>query len=97
MSIKFRCSDCGRKVSVNDVFAGGMCRCPSCRAFVFAPGEPIGMTVGRRPDVPPDPAEGTPRVSRSRPLRLSGAIAIAAALLVVALAVVVLIHYYRGR
>jgi hypothetical protein len=35
MAIKIRCQDCSKKISIDEAFAGGMCRCPYCKALVY--------------------------------------------------------------
>jgi len=97
MTVNTSCSGCGKKISVNAVFAGGMCRCPYCRSLVFVPGEPIGKLVVERPEVPPAPGAGPYRGKVSRRVVLKSALAVAAALFVVAAAVVLIIGYLRGR
>jgi DNA-directed RNA polymerase subunit RPC12/RpoP len=56
MAMKIRCSDCSKKISIDEAFAGGACRCPYCKAIVLVPGEARGGTPARpsspRPDAP---------------------------------------------
>jgi len=33
--MRIRCTECRKKVSIDNAFAGGVCRCPYCRALVF--------------------------------------------------------------
>lgn len=35
MAIRIRCKDCKKKISIDEAFAGGMCRCPYCKALVY--------------------------------------------------------------
>ena len=57
MAIKVRCEDCGKKVSINEAFVGGVCRCPYCTAIVFVP-DADGVTArGERPESPRDRPE----------------------------------------
>ena len=35
--MKIRCTDCSKKISIDDAFAGGVCRCPYCSTLVFVP------------------------------------------------------------
>ena len=60
MAIKIRCSECSKKISIDEAFAGGACRCPYCKAIVMVPGESReGAAVrplGPRPDAPGDAA-----------------------------------------
>ncbi len=37
MAIKIRCADCRKRISVDQGFAGGMCRCPYCKSIVLVP------------------------------------------------------------
>ncbi len=39
MSIKIRCSGCTKKISIDEAFAGGVCRCPYCKETNFVPGD----------------------------------------------------------
>ena len=60
MAMKIRCSDCSKKISIDEAFAGGACRCPYCKAIVLVPGEAKGGGPARpsspRPDAPGDAA-----------------------------------------
>ncbi len=59
MAVKVRCSECRKKISVDEAFAGSMCRCPYCKAIVMVPagGESPARESGEggrnvRPDQP---------------------------------------------
>jgi len=52
MAIKIRCTECRKKVSIDEAFAGGMCRCPYCKALVYVPEAGSGAAPGRRPAAP---------------------------------------------
>ena len=53
MAIKIRCTSCSKKISVDDAFAGGMCRCPYCTETVSVPDKRSrGKGKGGRPDSP---------------------------------------------
>ena len=53
MAIKIRCTSCSKKISVDDAFAGGMCRCPYCTETVAVPDRRSrGKGQGGRPDSP---------------------------------------------
>jgi DNA-directed RNA polymerase subunit RPC12/RpoP len=58
MAIKIRCSECSKKISIDEAFAGGACRCPYCKAIVMVPGESRSVADARpsapRPDAPGD-------------------------------------------
>ncbi len=53
MAIRIRCKDCGKKISIDEAFAGGMCRCPYCKALVYVD-EASGVVAkaAARPDAP---------------------------------------------
>jgi len=52
MAIKVRCEDCSKKVSIDEAFAGGVCRCPYCTAIVFVPDADGERARGERPEAP---------------------------------------------
>jgi DNA-directed RNA polymerase subunit RPC12/RpoP len=73
MAIRVRCTECKKKISIDEAFAGGVCRCPYCRALVLVSSEGIPGEVGggagqaggrvERPEAPTAPApapSGTP-------------------------------------
>lgn len=49
--MRIRCQQCGRKISVDEAFAGGVCRCPYCKAIVYVPGGET-QAAGQRPAAP---------------------------------------------
>jgi len=55
--MKIRCDDCRKKISVDDAFAGGVCRCPYCKAIVAVSGDSTNVSHGARPDAPMDRSE----------------------------------------
>lgn len=60
MAIKISCTKCNKKISIDEAFAGGMCRCPYCSAIVAVPGSlSPGGTVGR-PSAPPPSRPAAP-------------------------------------
>jgi hypothetical protein len=68
MAIRLRCSDCDRDVLVDEAFAGGMCRCPHCKATLSVPDREPGRSGNRpaQPDAEPAaPAEAP--VARRHP------------------------------
>jgi hypothetical protein len=71
MAIRVRCTGCNKKVSVDDAFAGGACRCPYCKEIILVGGE-LAQTSGTRPYAPverPDtPDEAPPGGEGQRPL-----------------------------
>jgi len=57
MAIKIRCSECDKRIVIDEAFAGGVCRCPFCSAIVMVPGGDDGEAVVR-PGAPVErPAE----------------------------------------
>ena len=52
MSIRMQCEGCSRNISVDDAFAGSVCRCPYCKALVVVPGSPGAGSSGPRPEAP---------------------------------------------
>ena len=59
MAMKIRCGECSKKLSIDEAFAGGVCRCPYCKALIFVPGESSAPAASRpatpvwRPEPPP--------------------------------------------
>lgn len=54
MSIKMDCLKCGGKISVDDGFAGGVCRCPYCKETIVVAGSTSSSGQDNdRPDAPP--------------------------------------------
>jgi biopolymer transport protein ExbD len=51
MTIRFTCSDCGRKLKADDRYAGAKIKCPKCATTVVVPreGKPAPAKVERRP------------------------------------------------
>ena len=52
MAIKIRCVDCKKKISIDEAFAGGVCRCPYCTAIVYVPDDAGTKKRNRRPESP---------------------------------------------
>ena len=70
MAMKIRCTECRKKISIDEAFAGGMCRCPYCKALVFVPEEKFGAPVGGRavaPGARPDAPQARPEAPGMRP------------------------------
>jgi hypothetical protein len=67
MAIKIRCQDCSKKVSIDEAFAGGMCRCPYCKALVYVEDFAAG---GARPVAPTSrpaaPGQTSPAETQAR-------------------------------
>lgn len=52
MAVKIRCKECSKKLQVDEAFAGGVCRCPYCKALIFVHPPKTAGTAGSRPDSP---------------------------------------------
>jgi hypothetical protein len=63
MAIKIRCSECRKKISIDEAFAGGMCRCPYCKAIVYVAEAETTPGEGVRPPAP----TGRPDMPQARP------------------------------
>ena len=50
--MKIRCTECQKKIMIDEAFAGGVCRCPYCKAIVFVPGRATGGAGAFRPEAP---------------------------------------------
>ncbi len=103
MTIRVKCEKCRKKISVDEAFAGGVCRCPFCEAITYVPGGPMERQ-GARPAAPtsrplsptakPSAADtpGDAEVPVAVPVRhtalLIGLCAAGAALLIVAIVLV---------
>ncbi len=57
MAVKIRCSECGKKISVDAAFAGSMCRCPYCKSIVVVP---KGIASGTGQQARPSRPSGRP-------------------------------------
>ena len=83
MAIKIRCQDCGKKISIDEAFAGSTCRCPYCKALVYVAELVVGgggeVSGGARPVAPtsrPDTREqAAPAGSQARASAAAGAAA----------------------
>jgi hypothetical protein len=63
MAIKIRCVDCKKKISIDEAFAGGVCRCPYCTAIVYVPDETGNKKRKGRPQAP----KQRPKAPTTRP------------------------------
>lgn len=94
MAIKIRCDECRKKISIDEAFIDGVCRCPYCKAIVpvigdgMPPAEPV-----ERAETPgeilqtPESAESThhepeQHVPTATPVKLQGILTIAMLVLV---------------
>jgi hypothetical protein len=69
MAIKIRCVDCKKKISIDEAFAGGVCRCPYCTAIVYVPDDTGTKKVKGRPAIPTRrPEAPTPRPEAPTPV-----------------------------
>jgi phage FluMu protein Com len=50
--MKIRCTECSKKIMIDEAFAGGVCRCPYCKAIVFVPTRDGGRGATARPSSP---------------------------------------------
>lgn len=56
MAIRVRCNGCRKKIAIDEAFAGGVCRCPYCRALnTVAKEAGAAAPAGPRPDRPDRP------------------------------------------
>jgi len=54
MAIRIQCSECKKRIVIDDAFAGGACRCPFCSEIVMVPAAE-GQTPSERPESPGRP------------------------------------------
>jgi DNA-directed RNA polymerase subunit RPC12/RpoP len=69
MALKIRCTGCEKKISIDEAFAGGVCRCPYCSQLVVVPAPGRGDWV-ERPDEPggrPEAPLTSPSAGRGGP------------------------------
>jgi len=86
--MKIRCTDCSKRIGIDDAFAGGVCRCPYCNALVFVPEErqPAEGAEGRaapmiRPQTPDEmeavaKARGQETIPIATPVKIQGIVTI---------------------
>jgi len=87
--MKIRCTDCGKKISIDDAFAGGVCRCPYCSTLVFVPeeggeaaaGGPRPESPTARPQTPAEmeavaKARGQEHIPVALPVKIQGIVTI---------------------
>ena len=85
--MKIRCDDCRKKISVDDAFAGGVCRCPYCKAIVTVAGDSTKVSHVVRPDAPiarpgapdvaaPPAAIAEEEIPMARPVMIQGVVTI---------------------
>ena len=78
MAVRIRCSECHKKIAVDEAFAGSMCRCPYCKSIVIVPQEISASeahTTPARPAAPGRPSSpGRPSKpgGKSKPATLKG-------------------------
>lgn len=113
MAIKIRCTECTKKISIDEAFAGGACRCPYCKAIVMVPGAGGSAVAGARPDAPrpeapgegsdqqgdqPTPARLIPEtVPMADPVRIQNFVAIGLITLLVVVMVVGIVMYSASK
>jgi len=88
MAIRVRCSNCEKKIAIDEAFAGGVCRCPYCGALnTVAGGSPPAAAAPDRPERPDLPAPPGPgpaarpaaageHVPVARPVMIQGVVAL---------------------
>ena len=57
MAMRIRCTDCSKKISIDEAFAGGVCRCPYCKALVQVSGTSDASAGATRPAAPTERPE----------------------------------------
>ncbi len=94
MAVKIRCDECHKRISIDEAFIGGVCRCPYCKAIVpvVDDGMPSGGPVERAetPTEPslPDESAGTASMQATptaAPIKLQGVLTIVILLLLLAM------------
>ena len=102
--MRVRCEQCNKKISIDEAFAGGMCRCPYCGAITKAGDRPLAVAaMAARPERPGMPAPSAPaaeepaeapEVPLARPVRIQGITAMVMLALLIAMIAFVVIFYY---
>lgn len=78
MAVRIRCSECHKKIAVDEAFAGSMCRCPYCKSIVIVPQEisasEANTTPARpaAPGRPSSPSRPSKPGEKSKPATLKG-------------------------
>lgn len=72
MALKIRCTKCEKKISIDEAFAGGVCRCPYCKELVVVPGQSSAASSAR-PDAPASRADAPGRPDAPPPIGDSAA------------------------
>ena len=112
MAIRLRCVECRKKLSVDDGFAGGICRCPYCKALMPVAEARRGRPSGVRPALPrgrpasPQAQAGEPGIAGAqtgeegivlaRPVRLQGILTIVMLAMVVIIVAVLVFMLVMG-
>ncbi len=95
MAIKVRCQQCRKKVSLDEAFAGGVCRCPYCKAITMVSGGGA-VSHAARPDRPDSPTaasqgrqvESVEVVPLAKPVMIQGIVTLVLSAFVLLLLVV---------
>lgn len=108
--MKIYCTECRKKISIDDAFAGGVCRCPYCRALVFVPIDSEGLegVAGRtasptaRPTTPEDlravaESKGQKTIPMADPVKIQGIVTMVLLGMLLAMAVVAGVLFLAGR
>jgi len=89
--MRIRCPSCRKRISIDDAFAGGVCRCPYCTATVFVPGGSGDVAPQQRPETPdaqpqttaPPETDQPHYVPTANPVHVQGIVAILVTVLVI--------------
>lgn len=86
MAIRVRCEHCRKKISMDEAFAGGVCRCPYCGQLNLVPADGAAEAAGptHRPDAPgqrqvssAEAAASAQVIPVARPVLIQGVVALA--------------------
>ena len=109
MAIKVRCQQCRKKISIDEAFAGGNCRCPYCKAITMVSGGGAVSHAARpdspgRPDSPTEVAasqarqvESVEAVPLAKPVMVQGIVTLVMSVFVLLLLVVGVILVVKIR
>ena len=104
--MKVRCQQCRKKISIDEAFAGGMCRCPYCKAVTRSGGGRRSARPGARPDRPDAPGEAAPAerqrteeptVPLAKPVLVQGISALVLMGIMIVVVAAVVVVFSRGR
>ena len=105
--MKVRCENCRKKISVDDGFAGSVCRCPYCKALNDVPDSSGRRASAARPDAPPmrqaettgGPGSPTPvteeDIPLASPIKVQGIVSIVLICAILAMIVGIVLIFVR--